>query len=182
MFLSGVTGSIRVDGEPAGKKTTTAPIIADGRSSKCNNCRILPANRKLYYIQRFLTGHPYPVPTTQLECCYISSVRIYLFFFSFGVTLICAYTIIAVSVYFNTTSWYRPGYHEDILRLVVTWPDESAFSCYCCLLIIYSSQMPTSFSYVFISMELCFQGSHCDAFNIIGIYFKLKFVNNFFLL
>jgi len=50
LFLSGVTGSIGVDGKPAGKKTTTAPIIVDGRSSKCNNCRILPVNRKLYYI------------------------------------------------------------------------------------------------------------------------------------
>lgn len=84
-----------IDGKPAGKKTTTAPIIADGRSSKCNNCsRILLANRKLYYTytRRFLAGHPYPVPTiTQLECYYISSVQIYLFFFSFGVTLIRAY-------------------------------------------------------------------------------------------
>lgn len=147
MFLSGVTGSIRVDGKPAGKKTTTAPIIADGRSSKCKTAEYCPRIGNCIIYTKISRRTSVSCPHHWSSQVLLHKFRADLFVFLF---VWCDLDLRIPLSRFRPIWMRLVGIDQVIIKTFYAslWPDESAFSCHCCLLIIYSSQMPTSFSYV----------------------------------
>lgn len=139
LFLSGVTGSIRVDRTLANKKLLRPLLLSltdEARNAiTAEYCLLIRycIICSIYYTRRFLAGHPYPVPTNATVVLHKFRADLFVFLFVWR-DLDPVHTITAVSVYLNNaTGWYRLGYHQDILRLIVNW-----WKCFLMPLLIYS--------------------------------------------
>lgn len=125
--MSGVTGSIRVDRTLANKKllrplllslTVEARNVITAEYCLLIRYCIIMYSILYYYTRRFLAGHPYPVPTNVTRVLHKYRADLFVFLFIWR-DLDPVHTITAVSVYLNATGWYRLGYHQDILHLIV---------------------------------------------------------------